>query len=138
MKTAENEIRVLVDLCGTPVLRHYPIRTKNGDLMTNRLEHILDGKIGRTRGMDDAEKFDIEVLGVIWLRPYTILRELREDCIKKQSEILRRDGHSLLTDDATCIIPEDAPDEYISKLVRHELKLRRALKRELDFLNMKI
>ena len=138
MKTAEKEIRVLVNLCGTPAVRRYPIRTTSGLLMTRRLEQILKGNLGHTHGRGDEEKYDTEVIGVIWKKPYTVLHELIDDCIQMQSEILRRDGHSLLTDDAMCIVPEEAPDEYITKLVMYVLKLRKALKRELDFLNRKV
>ena len=135
MKTAEKDIRVLIKLCGMPVVRSYPIRTKSGQLMANRLEQILNGNLGHTHGRGDEEKYDTEVVGIIWKRPYTILRELKNDCIQKQAEILKRDGHSLLTDDAICVVPEEAPDEYITKLVAYELKLRKALKHELAILD---
>ena len=136
-ENSRKNIRVLIKLCGVPVPRSYSIRTKSGQLMINRLEQILNGNLGHTHGRGDEEKYDTEVVGIIWERPYTILRELMNDCIQKQAEILKRDGHSLLTDDAICVIPEEAPDEYITKLVAYELKLRKALKRELAFLNKK-
>lgn len=139
MKTAAREIHVLVNLCGVPVERKYSIRTNSGQLMINRLEQIiLKGGLGHSHGKGNEEKFDTEVVGIFWEKPYTILRELSADCIQKQAEILRRDGHSKLTDYPICVIPEYAPDDYITRVAAEMLKLRKALKQELAFLDGKL
>ena len=135
MKTKAKIVKVSVLICGVPTVESYPIRTRTGELMTNRLEQILKGNLGHSHGRGHDDHSYVEFIGVKWTRPYVLLKELMDDRIALQAEVLKRDGHSKLTDDGVYIIPEEAPDQYISDLVLFEIRMRRALHQEIRMLD---
>lgn len=100
--------------------------------MTHRLEQLVDGNLGSKYGYDDRNL--VEFVGIIWHKPYVILKELAADRNAMQAKILAMDGHSLLTDADVGLVPEAAPDDYITGMVKEELRLRHALKKELRLL----
>ena len=135
MKTKARTIRVSVLICGVPTMETYSIRSRSGKLMTNQLKQILSGSLGHSHGRGHDDHSVVELIGVKWEPPYTILQELMTDRIALQAEVLRRDGHSKLTDDGAYLIPAEATDEYISKLVLFEIRMRKALRQELRMLD---
>lgn len=134
MKTKAKSVKVLVLLCDIPVTRTYPIRTKSGHLMTNRLEQLIHGNLSHSHGRGIDDHAEVEFVGVSWESPYTIWHELVQDRIALQAKILALDGHSALTDYDASIIPISAPDNYVSEAILDEIKLRKALKHELRLL----
>lgn len=129
MKTKAKNVQVLVKSCGNPVIQFISIRTDDGQLMTDRLERILSDSLeGCYPGM--------EVVRVVWQCPYTILSELIRDRIALQNKILSLESSSILSREIisngdAVIIPEEAPDSYISQMVLYEIRRRRELKQKL-------
>jgi len=129
MKTREKSVIVEITDNGKFKRYAFPIATKNGDLMTHRLERLLAGKIN----LGERERTrDIHFVGLKWSEPYILLEDLDQECARLTSEILELEGHldySKLIKPAA--IPHSSVNEKITFLVRRQLTLRRKLKHKL-------
>ena len=112
------EVSVMID--GRETWFSYPIRTKEGFLMTHRLKNLLDGKIGRQRMNDDRE---IVPKGLVWRPPYTLVHEIMNERVRLQNDLKKCGYSGRLVELPARTIPEDASNTQISAIVKKELKL---------------
>lgn len=139
MKTTVETVDVELIDDGHRTIRRYFIATKNGILMTHRLEKLLNGGvIRRHEERLDAhygDWHDIQSIGMVWQPPYQLLREIAENRKELQRELFQMEGLTDLTEYPTLDIPMKECSHEISELIKVELSLRKKLKarlRELD------
>ena len=139
MKTAVKNVEVELIDDGRRAIRRYSIATKNGILMTHRLEKLLNGNIIRNHEERlDAHYGDwheIQFIGLVWQPPYQLLREIAEDRLGLQRELFNMEGSSDLTEYPTLDVPMKECSHKISELMLQELHLRKKLKARLTELD---
>ena len=120
-------------------MRQYSIATKDGVLMTHRLEKLLSGSvIRRHEERLDAhygEWHDIQFVGMVWRPPYRLLQEIADDRKELQRELFQMEGLNDLTEYPTLDIPMKECSHKISELIKTELDLRKKLKARLHELD---
>lgn len=135
MKTTVKSVEVELIDDGRRVVRRYSIATKSGELMTHRLEKILNGNVIRNHEERlDAHYGDwheIQFIGMVWQPPYQLLREIAEDRTGLQRELFSMEGASDLTEYPTLDVPMKECSCKISELILTELNLRKKLKTRL-------
>ncbi len=134
MKTTVKSVTVEMLVDGHRTFHVYSIVTGSGDLMTKRLQKLLDGSIADSyqRRHDTP---DVQFIGAIWSAPYQLLKEITDDRKALQRELFQMEGLTDLTEYPMLGIPMKECSHKISELMETELKLRKQLKtriRELD------
>ena len=139
LKTTVKQVTVELIDDGHRVMRQYSIATKDGILMTHRLEKLLSGSVIRRHEerleAHYGEWHDIQFIGMVWQPPYRLLQEISEDRKELQRELFNMAGSSDLTEYPTLTVPMKECNHKISELIKTELDLRKQLKarlRELD------
>ena len=99
--------------------------TKGGQLKTGYLEWLIKGG-GYYHG-DSRDRRGFQFLGLVWLKPYTLLAELVKNRLELQSELFKLEGESELTRLEPTEVPEEAANATISSLVLKELENRRKI-----------
>ena len=139
MKTTVKTVTVELIDDGHRTFRTYSIVTKNGILMTHRLEKLLAGNVIRhhEERLDShyGEWHDVQFVGMVWQPPYKLLREISDDRKELQRELFNMTGSCDLTDYPTLDVPMKECSHKITELIQTELRLRKQLKarlRELD------
>ena len=108
--------------------RHvYPI-SDHGELMTHRLRRLLNGRLGHIRGDYYTERHEICFVGLVWQSPYVLLREITQDRLRLQEELMELEGPSWLTEILPIVVPDKASDAKISALMLQELGNRAEIK----------
>jgi len=116
-----------------------PIRTADGKLMSQRLKRLISGNYQWNYAVwrddcDEAHIFvnhDVQSLGLVWKKPYTLLTEIVQDRIELQRELYMLEGTSELTRVAPVLVLDDTTNAGISEIIMRELELRKAIKSRL-------
>ena len=130
MKTSEHS--VIVDLTSNGNVRRcsFPIVTKDGELMTHRLDRLLIGKISHSCE-DGVPKNDIHFVGIVWRRPFNLLNEVMRDRRALQIKL----QHLCYTDPLVEIplpyVSMSASSSIVSMTLQSELALREKLKKQI-------
>ena len=107
----------------------FPIRNKDGELMTHRLKRLMGGKLStRHCNGPDMEPHFIEM---VWKPPYTLLQELRTENRALKSKLIHMDGCGHLVIAEPPMVPKRARHDVITQMVRDELKLYYSLRRRI-------
>ena len=135
MKTAVKNVEVELIDDGRRTIRRYSIATKNGILMTHRLEKLLNGNIIRNHEerleAHYGDWHEIQFIGLVWQPPYQLLREITEDRKGLQRELFNMEGASDLTEYPTLDLSVKECNRKISELMLTELNLRKKIKARL-------
>lgn len=136
MKTSEKYVVAQIETNGQVTERKFYIYGKDGVLMTHRLRRLLEGKIQHYYDEEHRETVYFHFVGMVWRPPYRLLQEIVQDRLLLQadlaglatsgalSHIAELDG---LLRELPTPIPEKAPSDDITRLMRHELDLRHRL-----------
>ena len=130
MKTSEHS--VIVDLTSNGSLRRcsFPIATKDGELMTHRLERLLKGKIGHSC-IDGIAKNDVHFVGIVWRKPFNLLNEVMRDRRALQIQLQRLCYSDPLVEIPLPYVSMSATDTIVSMTLQRELALREKLKKQI-------
>ena len=136
MITSEMYVIVIAEHEGDIEYRKIPIASSKGELMTNRLKKLLAGHMSHPYGEYRGGISEIRMIGLFWRRPYTILREIAEDRIKRQKQLmaeanaLNHHGPDIyeLISEPPLEVPDQAGNEEISELMRREIDFRHRVK----------
>ena len=136
MKTSEKYVVAQIETNGRVTERKFYIRGKDGVLMTHRLHRLLEGRVQHYYDEEHRETVYFHFVGMVWRPPYTILHEVLQDRLFRQTKLagivanyplstaVELDG---MLSELPTIIPERAPNDEISSAIRHELDLRHRL-----------
>ena len=130
MKTSEHN--VIVDLKSNGSLRRcsFPIATKDGELMTHRLDRLLKGKISHSCE-DGVPKSDVHFVGIVWHRPFNLLNEVMRDRRALQIKLRRLCYTDPLIDIPLPYVSMSATSNIVSMTLQSELALREMLKKQI-------
>ena len=131
------ELRVIVEVRDEGGKKRFIRRvvTKDGQLMTIYLERLIKGRGYYHGDSREADRREVQFVGLVWLKPYTLLAELVKNRLELQSELFKLEGESELTQLEPTEVPEEAANATISSLVLKELENRRKIQahiKELD------
>lgn len=121
MKTTVEKAIVEVSVNDRNRRYSFPIRNKDGELMTHRLKRLMGGKLStrHCNGPDTEPHF----IGMVWKPPYTLLKELRDERCALTNQLMRLDGHDRIRIAEPPLVPRKASDDAITRMVREELEL---------------
>lgn len=130
MKTSEHS--VIVDLKCNGSLRRcsFPIVTKDGELMTHRLDWLLKGKIPHSHE-DGVPKHDVHFVGIVWHKPFNLLNEVMRDRRALQIKLQRLCYSDPLVEIPLPYVSTSASNSIVSMTLQKELALREKLKKQI-------
>lgn len=147
MKSKERYVTVEVECAGKRRRFSYRITSSNGDLMTRSLKKLITGHVSlRVMSQLDSEMAEavlndgseaVKFIGAVWSPPYSLLQEILQDRLSLQTQLEQIEGISGAPEDffPVTIIPEKADNGQITKLILHELSLRKKLQSRIKLLS---
>ena len=129
LKTTVEEVIVEVTVNGRKRRLVFPIKNKDGELMTHRLKRLMRGRF--SSGNNGGQDVEFHFVGMVWRPPYTLLRELYEENCALRNELMGMDGSGHLVVAEPPAIPKHVPHDAVTQMIQKELKLYDGLRRRI-------